>query len=243
MNAQRHLLLLVTLTAAVTPASGQQVVPAAAPAKIGAQSAATVSDFSGIWRHGNLPWFIPPASGPGPVTNLSREKATGVSDYSSLVGDYKNPPPKGKYDALFEYSKSLMKRDPVKIERELRQFVLDALIDKLLENQIPVAAASLDGIHGHILAQCADRNPRHWIGLAKKNASHLVRQLDLLPPGGLWGKRSHPEPITGPPHYDNSVDYIHKHAHKGAVLYVPEQTITAEASVLGLPGYSETMAR
>ena len=91
MNAQWHLLLLVTLTAAVTPASGQQVVPAAAPAKIGAQSAATVSDFSGIWRHGNLPWFIPPASGPGPVTNLSREKATGVSDYSSLVGDYKNP--------------------------------------------------------------------------------------------------------------------------------------------------------
>jgi hypothetical protein len=39
----------------------------------------------------NLPWFIPPASGPGPVTNLSREKGTGVSDYASLVGDYKNP--------------------------------------------------------------------------------------------------------------------------------------------------------
>jgi hypothetical protein len=153
-----------------------------------------------------------------------------------VVGDYKNPPPKGKYDALFEYSKSLMKRDPVKIERELRQFVLDALIDKLLENQVPVAAASLDGIHGHILAQCHDLNPRHWIGLAKKNASHLVRQLNLLPPGGLWGRRSHPEPITGPPHYDNSVDYIHKHARKGAVLYVPEQIITAETAVVRLPG-------
>jgi hypothetical protein len=90
MNAQRHLLVLVTLAAAVIPASAQQVTPAAS-AKYGAQSAASVPDFSGIWRHGNLPWFIPPASGPGPVTNLSREKGTGVSDYSSLVGDYKNP--------------------------------------------------------------------------------------------------------------------------------------------------------
>jgi molybdate transport system substrate-binding protein len=68
--------------------------PAARPvvrASVGVHGGATVPDFSGIWRHGNLPWFIPPASGPGPVTNLSREKATGVSDYGSLVGDYKNP--------------------------------------------------------------------------------------------------------------------------------------------------------
>jgi hypothetical protein len=91
MNVQRHLLLLVTLAAAVTPAAGQQVAPAAAPANIGAQSAASTPDFSGTWRHGNLPWFIPPASGPGPVTNLSREDRTGVSNYSALVGDYRNP--------------------------------------------------------------------------------------------------------------------------------------------------------
>ena len=78
MKVQGHLLLLVTLTAAVIPASAQQFTPAAASAKIGAQSAASIPDFSGIWRHGNLPWFIPPASGPGPVTNLSREKGTGV---------------------------------------------------------------------------------------------------------------------------------------------------------------------
>src|SRR5688500_1461640 len=63
-------------------------------------------------------------------------------------GDYKHPPPKGKYDALFEYSKSLMKRDAVRIERQLRDFVLDALVDKLFEKQIPVAVGSLDGIHG-----------------------------------------------------------------------------------------------
>src|SRR5258708_510942 len=91
MNVHRSMLLLVTLAAAVTPALGEQLAPSATPAKIGAQRAASVPDFSGLWRHGNLPWFIPPASGPGPVTNRSRERGSGVSDYSQLVGDYTNP--------------------------------------------------------------------------------------------------------------------------------------------------------
>jgi hypothetical protein len=90
MKAQRQVLVLATLAMiAAAPASGQQRVAEAAPDKAGATAA--IPDFSGVWRHGNLPWFIPPASGPGPVTNLSREKGSGVSDYGSLVGDYKNP--------------------------------------------------------------------------------------------------------------------------------------------------------
>ena len=68
---------------------------------------ASVPDFTGTWTHPVFPWFEPPASGPGPITNLSRwaEQAsdggggspglppskTGISDYDQLVGDYKNP--------------------------------------------------------------------------------------------------------------------------------------------------------
>jgi hypothetical protein len=96
MNVLRNLLSLVMISlltsaavVALAPAQGFRL--AAAPTNVAAQSAVGVPDFSGVWRHGNLPWFIPPASGPGPVTNLSREKGTGVSDYGSLVGDYKNP--------------------------------------------------------------------------------------------------------------------------------------------------------
>src|SRR5204863_874495 len=62
-------------------------------------------------------------------------------------GDYRQPPPKGKYDALLAYSKSLMTRDPVRIERDLRQFVLDAFVEKLLLNRIETPIASLDGTH------------------------------------------------------------------------------------------------
>jgi hypothetical protein len=81
----------VTLAAAASPASGQQPAPAALQSNTMAQASASVPDFSGIWRHGSLPAFIPPASGPGPVTNRSRRKDNGQSDYGQLVGDYTNP--------------------------------------------------------------------------------------------------------------------------------------------------------
>jgi hypothetical protein len=93
MNMRRNLLLSVTLlatlvtpAAAAEPVAGQQT---AAPATASARTA--IPDFSGIWRHGSLPWFVPPASGPGPVTNRSRRRDTGVSNYGQLVGDYTNP--------------------------------------------------------------------------------------------------------------------------------------------------------
>src|ERR1700675_3760860 len=96
MNAQRRVfLLLVTLAAAAaSSALGQTVAPAVGPAS-GAQGAASIPDFSGVWRHPSLPGFEPPASGPGPVTNRVRRTNTrrqpGASDYDQLVGDYTNP--------------------------------------------------------------------------------------------------------------------------------------------------------
>jgi len=91
MNVQRNLLLLVTLAAAAGSAAAQPASPAPGSADPVNSGAASVPDFSGIWRHGSLPWLVPPASGPGPVTNRTRRKDTGQSDYGMLVGDYTNP--------------------------------------------------------------------------------------------------------------------------------------------------------
>jgi hypothetical protein len=93
-----------------TPALGQDAAPVSAPAR--AQGTASTPDFFGVWSHPSFPWYEPPASGPGPVTNRSRwpyivnqrpsvaggspglapsKDGQGVSDYDQLVGDYTNP--------------------------------------------------------------------------------------------------------------------------------------------------------
>ena len=55
------------------------------------EGATGIPDLSGTWRHGTLPSMVPPASGPGPVTNRSRRADNGQSNYNELVGDYTNP--------------------------------------------------------------------------------------------------------------------------------------------------------
>ncbi len=107
MNMQRDFLLFVILaTAAATPVLAQTATPAVGPASSATHGAASIPDFSRVWYHPALPWFEPPASGPGPVTNRSRgpqrpggatgsqaspPTKDGVSNYDQLVGDYTNP--------------------------------------------------------------------------------------------------------------------------------------------------------
>jgi REP element-mobilizing transposase RayT len=135
-------------------------------------------------------------------------------------GDYKNPPPKGKYDNLYELSKALMKREPVKIARELRQFIANAIAEKLRQDGIEVLIVSVDAKHVHVLARFPDHSPRHWIGRAKKHASHSVRQQGLrTEKGGLFAKRCHPEPIEDRKHQVFVFGYILKHITRGARVW------------------------
>src|SRR6266481_2667988 len=106
MCMQRDFLLFVAVaTAAAMPAMAQTTSAAGPPAGE-THSAASIPDFSRVWNHPAFPWFEPPASGPGPVTNRSRwpqlpqtlggsvalpPTKEGVSNYDQLVGDYTNP--------------------------------------------------------------------------------------------------------------------------------------------------------
>ena len=106
MNKQRNFLLFALFAAAATPALAQTAPPVAAPAGSATHDAASIPDFSRVWAHPALPWYEPPASGPGPITNRSRgpqrpsgisgSQASpplkeGVSNYDQLVGDYTSP--------------------------------------------------------------------------------------------------------------------------------------------------------
>src|SRR6266850_1952435 len=104
MFMQRSFVLLAALaTAAAMPAMAQ-TLSTAGPAGSETQRAASIPNISGVWNHPAFPWFEPPASGPGPITNLSRwpeqrpagaagsaglpAGTVGISDYDQLVGDY-----------------------------------------------------------------------------------------------------------------------------------------------------------
>ena len=100
MPLQRKFLFYVIVAAsAAVPAAIAQTASGGVAG--GTTETASVPDFTGTWQHPVFPWFEPPASGPGPITNLSRwpQRAVegqapskeGVSDYDQLVGDYKNP--------------------------------------------------------------------------------------------------------------------------------------------------------
>src|SRR5436190_24282087 len=91
---------------ATTPALAH-APSAVAPAGSQAPHSASIPNPSGTWTHPSFPWFEPPASGPGPITNLSRwagqgpagpggslalpAGTVGISNYDQLVGDYNSP--------------------------------------------------------------------------------------------------------------------------------------------------------
>lgn len=136
-----------------------------------------------------------------------------------VVGDYKNPPPKGMYDKLFKQSKRLMKRDPVRIERAIRRFVIRSVVERFALDGIQWVVASLGAKHLHVLGKFEDHFPRHWVGLAKKHASHRCRERGIAKEGGgLWAKRSRAEPVTGRRHQLRVVEYILDHEREGAVV-------------------------
>ena len=102
-----NLLLLVALAATVTTSAlAETPTPVVGSSEGATDGATSIPDLSGIWNHPAFPWFEPPASGPGPITNRSRAPQRpsgvsgsqaspptkeGVSDYDQLVGDYTSP--------------------------------------------------------------------------------------------------------------------------------------------------------
>jgi len=90
-----------------------------------------------------------------------------------------------------------------------------------------VGIGSFDAIHLHGLVHCYKHNPRIELGIAKQYATAQLKAhgfavgLDLQKGQGIWSKSSHPEPITGPRHFDKTHNYIFDHADRGAVLWQP----------------------
>lgn len=135
-------------------------------------------------------------------------------------GEHRSPLTKGTFEKLYERSRRAMKREEVRLSRDVRRVALDTFIEKLLEKEIEVIVACLDDHHLHVLARFPDRGPRHWVGMAKKNAAFAVRAVEEGRAGGIWSKKSKCEPVRDRAHQVNVVRYIVAHGRRGAAVWV-----------------------
>src|SRR6201989_649674 len=107
MLMQRDFLFCVAVAmGAGMPAMGQTPSAVAAGGSE-ARGAASIPNFTRLWTHPAFPWYEPPASGPGPITNLSRwpiqapqgqggslglpPSQEGIANSDQMVGNYKSP--------------------------------------------------------------------------------------------------------------------------------------------------------
>ena len=142
-----------------------------------------------------------------------------------VAGDYRNPPPKGKYDNLHDAARKRMTRPPVYLSVPQRPLVLDELLKSFRKWHVDVASMSVGRVHYHVLARFPQHNPRHFIGLAKKESSAYLKQRGDAPQGGLWGERCECVPVSDLDHFWKAFKYILDHAKQGsAVWYEPTRT-------------------
>jgi hypothetical protein len=136
-----------------------------------------------------------------------------------VEGDYKRPP-KENYDQRHHKSKDLMKREPVYLAPRQRARAVEEFVRSLHKRKIELICLSIDRVHFHLLARFRDHNPRKWVGIAKKESSHYLKQEGLAPIGGLWATRFECIPIADRKHQLWTVPYILKHKEKGGVVWL-----------------------
>ena len=136
-----------------------------------------------------------------------------------VEGDYRNPPPKGKYENLHRAARGRMTRAPVYLSAPQRPLVLDELLKSLRKWRIDVAAMSVGRVHFHMVARFPQHNPRHFIGLAKKESSAYLKQRALAPTGGLWAERCECVPVSDLDHFWEAFKYILDHAKQGSAVW------------------------
>ncbi|CAA9396095.1 MAG: hypothetical protein AVDCRST_MAG64-1440 [uncultured Phycisphaerae bacterium] len=142
-------------------------------------------------------------------------------------GDYKAPPPKGKYDALHAQSRRLMKRDRVTLTPAQRAAACRVIVESLLYHKVEVLAVAVSAKHWHVLARfhelgsilTTDRTARRLMGIAKKNSARALSDAGMVKPGGVWAVRCRPLPVKSRAHQVKVFGYLRKHRAKGAVVW------------------------
>ena len=132
-------------------------------------------------------------------------------------GDYKNPPPKEEHEGLREYHRN-RSDDPITIDRDLREIVIRAFVEKLRDLRFSVVVVSASGRHVHALVELPDdrREIRRIIGKCKQRASHAVRNVL---PRSIWAEGGEYKLVKDDSHYGNTFNYIRTKQEPDALVW------------------------
>lgn len=109
-----------------------------------------------------------------------------------VEGDYRNPPPTGKFDDVPARSRRRMKHESTSIPREWRPVLVDAFRENLEAQGSIVACIAMASRHAHILSKLPPSQTWMWIGNAKRHAWFVWRELAAGVK--LWGKKGESAP-------------------------------------------------
>ena len=129
-------------------------------------------------------------------------------------GDYKNPPPPGKYKALHAHARRSLKKPPAEIPPDLREVIALPCLQQFADEEVEVFAISVDSWHVHAAVDCPPDGLKQMIGCVKKVSSHLVQ--DRIS-GRLWQAGCRPVRVWDKQHRHNVLAYIRSHAQEAWV--------------------------
>jgi len=95
---------------------------------------------------------------------------------------------------------------------------------------VAVVTGCVDSVHFHILARFPDRRADHWVGIAKKEASHFAKEAGNCPVGGLWAAGGKCVPITDRGHQLATARYILDHQTQAAAVWFRGKLLAAANS-------------
>jgi hypothetical protein len=145
-----------------------------------------------------------------------------------VEGDYKNPPPIGKYTAQQRRSVESLKQEPVVLAPEWRPIIGSAVRDRLQDLGAFILCLAQSGQHLHLLAKLPIAvDPRTWMGLAKKHSAFEAKSQGWE--GKLWGKRGKEVRVRDRAHQLNVYGYILDHEKEGAWVWVWKRDAPPEA--------------
>jgi riboflavin biosynthesis pyrimidine reductase len=156
----------------------------------------------------------------------------GFRDHGHRVhstGDYRNPPPPGEHAGLRRFARAIA-AEPVTLTPAQREIAGAALVEKLTELGVRVAACACGATHAHALIRAGPADAKLLFGRAKQLASlRLTGEI----PGKVWGASSNVVRVAGLRHFIAVRAYILRHKAEGAWTWcAPTRAVVGEDPAL-----------